>query len=608
MFIRNASALFESLNIEVARFDTVMLRDTTDSARRVSGVCAETSTNLEDNQEMFSHTAGSLVPRTISVGSTSVYTSANSSDDLIQPTSVTRIIDDDTEESDVTVVAAHEDRDSSAESSRNARESPEIPSGYRKISFSGCDGVIVSAAKRCRADPSVNGLPSTSVGVLAQPEDISALNALHVFVRQQIEIFAASSSEMAQPAPGRKIAIRLNQVGLRCIHCKDLPPKDRVKRATCYPSCVGRVYHSVSDMKFDHFPNCKGLSAQLKAEFDALRAEGKRGGERRSTSGSSSSTAQYYHDSARRMGLEDRTGGIFMSGQGTAQIFALPPKPAISFENRFVPTALSRNSGGQLSMIFSHSNSVPAFSSIPGYHASMAAFHHATHGFHFRDPALSAQAHPDSLSRPLVPRVTENPPGVQLGTEADRQYLNPLHCFVRRNVEVFVATNDDISAPSPGRKTRVGVGQVGIRCIHCAKLPPKARVKRAVCYPPSVSAIYHSVSNMKFDHFGSCRGLPEEARLEFSGLRASFNRRGGSTSNGSRGMSNSTAQYYHDSALRLGLKDSPGGIRFSCSSISLMDQRGPGVSDGISALMMAARKEFFQGDYEHKHTVSVSAV
>ncbi|KAI2507496.1 hypothetical protein MHU86_6988 [Fragilaria crotonensis] len=586
-----------------------MLRETTESVRGVSGECAATSTILMDNQEVFSQSLRAHVPRSISVGSALVFTPSKSSNNVTQSTSAIRIIDDDTEESDVAGAAALEVRDSTVESSRKAEESPEIPSGCRKISFSGCDGVIAPAAKRIRADPSLNGLPSTTVGVLAQPEDSSALNALHVFVRQQIEIFAASSNEMAQPAPGRKIAIRLNQVGLRCIHCKDLPPKDRVKRATCYPSCVGRVYHSVSDMKFDHFPNCKGLSAQLKAKFDALRAEGKRGGERRSTSGSSSSTAQYYHDSARRMGLEDRSGGIFMSGQGTAQSFTLPPQTAITYENRFVPNALSRNAGGQISMIYSRSNTMPAFAAIPGYHASMAAFHHVTHGFHFRDHPVSAQAHPDSQSRLVGPRITvENPPGVPLGTEADRQYLNPLHCFVRRNVEVFVATNDDISAPSPGRKTRVGVGQVGIRCIHCAKLPPKARVKRAVCYPPSVSAIYHSVSNMKFDHFGSCRGLPEEARLEFSGLRASFNRRGGSTSNGSRGMSNSTAQYYHDSALRLGLKDSAGGIRFSCSTINLMDQRGPGASDGISALMMAARKEFFQGDYEQKHKVTVSAV
>ena len=199
-----------------------------------------------------------------------------------------------------------------------------------------------------------------------------------------------------------------------------------------------------------------------------------------------------------------------MSGQGTAKTFKMPPQMAIAYANSFVSNALSQNSGGQVSMLLSHANTVPAFH---GYDASMAAFQQVAHGFHFRDPAASVQPHSDSHARVASSRITEeSPSGVPLGTETDRQYLNPLHCFVRRNVEVFVATDDDITAPSPGRKVRVGVGQVGIRCIHCAKLPSKDRVKRAVCYPPSVSAIYHSVSNMKFDHFGSCRGLPEEAR------------------------------------------------------------------------------------------------
>lgn len=585
-----------------------MLQDATESVKDLVCEEVETSPRWTGDREVLLPMDSSHMPRNISVGSalTCISNLATSYDDLIQSVPVTRIIDDERAEGDIAVAAIHSNLDSSTESSFCDAQFPGITSGCRKISFSGCDGVIAHGSKRIRVNPPVNGLASTTIRILAQPEDSTVLNALHAFVRQQIEIFAASSTEMAEPAPGRKIAIRLNQVGLRCIHCKDLPHKDRVKRATCYPSCVGRVYHSVSDMKFDHFPNCKGLSIHLKAKFDALKAEIKRGGEKRTTAGSSSSTAQYYHDSACRMGLEDRSGGIFMSGKEEAQTFNLPHQMAIADANSFVPTTLNHNTAGQISIMFSRATAVPPF---PGYHAPMAAFQHVPHGFCFRGPVVSVQPLSDSQSEVVTHRITDEcPSGVPLGTETDLQYLNPLHCFVRRNVEVFVATNDDISAPSPGRKNRLGVGQVGIRCIHCAKLPPKDRVKRAVCYPPSVSAIYHSVSNMKFDHFGSCRGLPEDAREEFSALRSSFNRRGGSTSNGSRGMSNSTAQYYHDSALRLGLKDSPDGIRFSCNSVSLMDQRRSGFSDGISALMMAARKQFFQVDNEHKHTVPVSAV
>ena len=99
--------------------------------------------------------------------------------------------------------------------------------------------------------------------LLAQPGDEEVLSPLHCFVRRQIEVFEATSEELAQPAPGRKVPIKLRQVGLRCIHCtstknllvgnnnnnnnsngKDSPTK-RVKRAVCYPSSVARVSGSL---------------------------------------------------------------------------------------------------------------------------------------------------------------------------------------------------------------------------------------------------------------------------------------------------------------------------------------------------------------------------
>ena len=160
-----------------------------------------------------------------------------------------------------------------------------------------------------------------------------------------------------------------------------------------------------------------------------------------------------------------------------------------------------------------------------------------------------------------------------LAAPEDEHVLNPLHCFVRRNVEVFAATTADLAAPAPGRRVPVVLGQVGVRCVHCAALPVRDRVKRSVCYPPNVAGIYHAVSNMKFDHFGACRGLDAAARAEFQELRASCGRRGGGKKpklppKAPRGRtsasttSSSTAQYYHDSALNLGLVDGTDGIRF----------------------------------------------
>jgi len=154
-----------------------------------------------------------------------------------------------------------------------------------------------------------------------------------------------------------------------------------------------------------------------------------------------------------------------------------------------------------------------------------------------------------------------------LALQDDKQYLNALHCFVRRNVEIFTATEEDIAAPSPGRKQKVVIGQVGLRCIHCSHFSLKDRVKRAVCYPPTVSGIYHCVSNMKFDHFGACRGMPPKAKEEFLALKKSCTRRSGNNSGGSGSSyggagSIFTAHYYQTSAVNIGLVDTKSGIRF----------------------------------------------
>jgi hypothetical protein len=105
---------------------------------------------------------------------------------------------------------------------------------------------------------------------------------------------------------------------------------------------------------------------------------------------------------------------------------------------------------------------------------------------------------------------------------------------------------------------------------------------------------------MKFDHFGSCRALPATEREEFTKLRTNSKSRGGSTSNGSRGMSNSTAQYYHDSALRLGLVDTThSGMRFARGVLCKL-QNKVAASDGISALMIAATNPVVRAEYNRR--------
>jgi Fe-S cluster biosynthesis and repair protein YggX len=441
--------------------------------------------------------------------------------------------------------------------------------------------------------------------LLAQKEDKTHINALHIFIREQIEVFCATATEIEQPAPGRKVPIQLSQVGLRCIHCRCLPSNKRAKRAICYPSSVGRVYNSVSDMKFDHFPNCKLMPEPLRDIFVQLKGENKTKPPSKpgKAPGTYFSTSQYYHDSAQRMGLVTLKGGVFFQSEVNERS-APDAVPAVENDNDFVGTKASQSMFLRLMR--------PSFDDSSSAQKTLAKtlnilrLRQALHGIPAIDFGASAE---NTQKSPSSDDVRDMP--YRLHTLKDSEHLSPIHCFVRRHVEFFVANKDDLTVPSPGRKTPVILGQVGIRCVHCAKLPVRERVKRSVCYPASVSGIYHSVSNMKFDHFLNCKGLPVNEKTEFVRLRNSCQRGRKDSSNSDvdqqlkkPGNSNSTAQFYHDSAMQLGLIDTDNGIRFgkteSHDNVSPKeDVSVPSVpsssfnayssaNDGLSALMIAA--------------------
>ncbi|KAG7347939.1 hypothetical protein IV203_016644 [Nitzschia inconspicua] len=392
---------------------------------------------------------------------------------------------------------------------------------------------------------------SPMVTLLSQEQDEECLKSpLHIFVRKQIEVFTATETELNQPAPGRKRPIQLSQVGIRCIHCKHLPVRERVKRAGSYPNCVQRIYHSVSDFQFDHLPNCNMLPPDVRAEFQALkdeaknskRAEKKRAG--RPKGSVSTSTAKYYEESARAMGMVDGRNGIFMQRDfhDYTSVDEFPaPLPDLKMEGQKIDDSKK----GAVLPVAAAGITLPALKS--GAKAEVATKCSAVDGSRDRTSVF-----PMPLSAPK-----------------DSEYLNALHVFCRKNIELFTADEEDIASPAPGRKTRPRLGQIGIRCIHCAKLASKDRVKRSVCYPPTIGAIYHATSNMKFDHFKICPALPPQARDEFEALKTSCVRRGSSNSVSSNSMkltTSSTSEYYRKSALEKGLIDSDSGIRYKTDS------------------------------------------
>jgi hypothetical protein len=59
-----------------------------------------------------------------------------------------------------------------------------------------------------------------------------------VCIRQQLELFTAGETDAQTIVQGRKRAVRIHQVGLRCRHCKEIPLSVRSRGSIYYPKQI----------------------------------------------------------------------------------------------------------------------------------------------------------------------------------------------------------------------------------------------------------------------------------------------------------------------------------------------------------------------------------
>lgn len=199
----------------------------------------------------------------------------------------------------------------------------------------------------------------------------------------------------------------------------------------------------------------------------------------------------------------------------------------------------------------------------------------------FNPPAVAANA---VLSPPPESNSTEYFPLALL--PEDEKWLTPLHCFVRQYcAEVFVATSADVEAPCMGKRSPVSVGQVGIRCPYCSPKNDDAHaagmgydVARArengVVFPSIVSRIYNATINLLQRHLRTCSFVPPAVLAKYDELKASNARSGASK------------KYWVESALRMGLYDTPDGIRLNKEmylQTKMNMKRGEGITGSAQA-------------------------
>lgn len=137
-------------------------------------------------------------------------------------------------------------------------------------------------------------------------------------------------------------------------------------------------------------------------------------------------------------------------------------------------------------------------------------------------PMMMPYMMPPGFRGPFFPMPPFVPPtrGISLALACDVEQLSEYQILVRQQLELFEATQEDVESNTQGRKKPVSLGQVGLRCRHCAALPLRARGRGSVYYPFKLSGIYQASQNMSASHLcQSCQHIPPQIKAELKSLR-----------------------------------------------------------------------------------------
>jgi hypothetical protein len=140
--------------------------------------------------------------------------------------------------------------------------------------------------------------------------------------------------------------------------------------------------------------------------------------------------------------------------------------------------------------------------------------------------------------------------GIVLAMACDVEQLSDYQVLVRQQLELFEAAQEDVESNTQGRKKPVALGQVGLRCRHCAPYPLRARGRGAVYYPAKLYGIYQAAQNMAGSHLcQSCQHIPLSLKNELKKLRER------------RDNASGGKQYWADGCRALGLYEDDNCLR-----------------------------------------------
>ena len=105
---------------------------------------------------------------------------------------------------------------------------------------------------------------------------------------------------------------------------------------------------------------------------------------------------------------------------------------------------------------------------------------------------------------------------VPLNTPYDESLLSLQQCWLRKQVEIYPASERDVRRHTRGRNRVLKLGQLGIQCIHCKNLTQEGRGKGSSYFVSSIRGIYQASQNILAYHFkdDTCPLIPQKLLQE----------------------------------------------------------------------------------------------
>lgn len=429
----------------------------------------------------------------------------------------------------------------SAHMSPNISMSAQLQSGISDMDIASAIAHL-EAHDKSRYDGEGNLLPENERLVL--DEDHLLLTDYFFYVMKQLRLVRFSESDR-RTRGGKRELVKVGYGGLQCVHCVDVPNTRKF-----FWSNVDRLANSFAEIP-GHLLKCRRCPKPTK---DALLLI-KQGHAEQMSRLPRGSQKVFFRRMWRRLHEGDPTENVERDAA------AVGPQECQSGSEPVASRPLEIETGAPTQPHAPHASSHSASDSSP---AGTSGSDESV--YFLQRPALeSAKALVDATIQSGPPTPSSR---VLLAIPEDREWLSDTDCFVRRQLEVFCATQQDVEAAVDDRKYPVKEAQVGIRCIHCAMNQSGSGARgQAVAYPFSISGIYESAREFQRMHLENCENLPLSAKSKLVSLK------------GSSSLSSVLRKYFVLAAKALGLRDTPHGIRSGADPVPIGSQAAIAFSE-----------------------------